>query len=441
VELDQLLAPIALYPDALIALILPAASSPADIVLAARQVRSSGSDRAQVEHRSWDESVKSLVNYPEVLQWLDENLQWTKQVGEAFAEQPVDVMQAIQRLRAQARAAGTLVDTPEQTVLTDLEVIRIVPAQAEVLYVPYYEPSLVFVDRPSFSARPFVTFGVGLPVGSWLAFECDWRRHTIWVGNRHRRWQRHDWRQPLVPIPVVATPTARYRDVRPWHPPASLRRPPLPPPRTFAAPSYSAPVVTNRSVGNEPRHQGPRPPGTVGTSRHPSRPSPSIAGPSLPPPSRAVLAPPLTTVPFAQVPARPVPAKPNLPGASSSPYHGTERNRPSSPSIDSGNNRGRHSYASSDRARPAPSTPGIVAAPARSLQPSPTLRPNYAGTRAPAPGYSPSAPVANRHRPAPAATPPTVAPVTTPAASAPAARPEGESERSIGRRPPHEHQR
>src|SRR5687767_5568663 len=83
-ELDQLLAPIALYPDALIALILPAATVPADIVLAARHLHDNASDRSQIEHRAWDESVKSLTYYPEVVKWMDENLHWTKQVGEAF---------------------------------------------------------------------------------------------------------------------------------------------------------------------------------------------------------------------------------------------------------------------------------------------------------------------------------------------------------------------
>jgi hypothetical protein len=224
-ELDQLLAPIALYPDALIALILPAATASTDIVLAARHVRDNPNDRSQIEHRAWDESVKSLTNYPEVLLWMDENLTWTKQVGEAFATQPADVMQAVQRLRAKARAAGTLVDTPQQQVIAEPQVIRIVPAQPDVIYVPRYEPEIVFVDRPVYYTRPFLSFGVGVPVGSWLAFECDWHRNAIWVGNRHRPWHRHDWRKPLLP----ATPGGRSHsytrapEVRQWRPPTVSR--------------------------------------------------------------------------------------------------------------------------------------------------------------------------------------------------------------------------
>jgi hypothetical protein len=224
-ELEQLVAPIALYPDALIAIILPATTAPADIVLAARHVRDFPNDRSQIEHRAWDESVKSLTNYPDVLKWMDDNLQWTKQVGEAFSVQPSDVMQAVQRLRAQARTAGTLVDTPQQQIIAEPEVIRIVPAQPDVIYVPYYDPEVVFVNRPYYHTGPLLTFGVGVPVGSWLAFECDWHRRAIWIGNRHRHWSGHDWRRPLVSYapPRSGTTYTRTPEVRQWRPPVAPR--------------------------------------------------------------------------------------------------------------------------------------------------------------------------------------------------------------------------
>jgi hypothetical protein len=240
-ELEQLLGPIALYPDALIAIILPATTAPADIVLAARYVREFPDDRSQIEHRAWDDSVKSLTNYPDVLKWMDDNLQWTKQVGEAFAAQPADVMQAIQRLRAQARAAGTLTDTPQQQVIAEPEAIRIVPAQPDVIYVPQYQPEVVFVDRPVYYSQPFITFGVGVPVGSWLAFDCDWRRHTIWVGDRHRLWTGHDWHRPLVPFgPVYSGPHfTRTQVARQW-------RPSLSAPRTVVNINYRSPAPIAR---------------------------------------------------------------------------------------------------------------------------------------------------------------------------------------------------
>src|SRR5687768_3596237 len=128
-------------------------------------------------------------------------------------------MQAVQRLRAKARAAGTLADTPQQQVITEQQVIRIVPAQPDVIYVPHYEPEVVFVDRPIYYGRPFLTFGVGVAVGSWLAYDCDWRRRTIWIGNRHRRWTGHDWRHPVEPISPGHGFTRRP-EVRQWCPPA-----------------------------------------------------------------------------------------------------------------------------------------------------------------------------------------------------------------------------
>lgn len=261
-ELEQLLAPIALYPDALIALMLPASTVPADIVLAARHLRESPEDRSQIEHRAWEESVKSLTNYPDVLKWMDDNLQWTKQVGEAFIAQPADVMEAVQRLRAKARAAGTLVDTPQQQVIAEPEVIRIVPAQPNVIYVPYYEPSVVFVDRPVYyHPRPFLTFGAGVVVGSWLAYDCDWRRRTIWHGDRHRRWGGHDWRHPVVPLSPGFT-HAHSRGVRQWRPPVQPARPPFSvayQPRPAIVQPTPFGTSTHRYSGSRSRHDAPQP--------------------------------------------------------------------------------------------------------------------------------------------------------------------------------------
>jgi hypothetical protein len=106
-ELNGLLAPIALYPDALLALILPASTVPSDVVLAARYIASNG-DPAQIANQPWDDSVKSLVRYPDVLKWMDQNLEWTTAVGEAFLDQPADVMNSIQGLRAEAVVPGSI---------------------------------------------------------------------------------------------------------------------------------------------------------------------------------------------------------------------------------------------------------------------------------------------------------------------------------------------
>ena len=175
-ELGRLLAPIALYPDALIALILPASTVPADVVLGARYLKSGG-DPGQMENQPWDESVKALARYPDVLAWMDENLDWTSSVGEAFVEQPADVMSAVQALREQAKAAGNLADTPQQKVVEDENAIRIVPADPEVIYVPQYDPQVVYVYST------VLTFGPGFFVGPWLCYDFDWNRRCFYRGN------------------------------------------------------------------------------------------------------------------------------------------------------------------------------------------------------------------------------------------------------------------
>jgi hypothetical protein len=279
-ELEQLLAPIALYPDALLAIILPAATAPTDIVLAARYLRDNPGDRSQIEHRAWDESVKSLTSYPEVVLWLDDNLSWTQQIGDAFARQSADVMQAVQRLRAKARAAGTLVDTPQQQVIAEPEVIRIVPSQPDIIYVPHYEPDIVFVDRPVYYpySRPFLTFGIGVPVGSWLAFDCDWRRNTIWVGNRHRHWGRHDWHRPVVPI-APAYRSAPITEVRQWRPPAQSIRPPI-----TASNRFRTEIARPSPIGvTTARTYTPRPSGYSDRDRR--RDSNPVPGTSVQPPT------------------------------------------------------------------------------------------------------------------------------------------------------------
>ncbi|HND61999.1 MAG TPA: DUF3300 domain-containing protein, partial [Opitutaceae bacterium] len=225
-QLDQLLGPIALYPDALVAVLLPASTFPADVVLAARYLDAKG-DPTKVDDQPWDDSVKSLARFPEVVQWMDENLHWTKQVGEAFIRQPADVMTAIQRLRAVARATGSLVTTPEQQVVVDGDTIEILPVQPDVIYVPRYDPTIVYVSHPPgyiYPYGPYITFGAGFSMGFWLAYDFDWYNRVIWVGGRSHDWREHrDWRRSLPSHPVARPPDPNWRA---WKPPAN--RPPPP---------------------------------------------------------------------------------------------------------------------------------------------------------------------------------------------------------------------
>jgi len=191
-QLDQLLGPIALYPDPLVALILPASTTPSD-VSAAAQYLASGADPSAVGSQPWPPSVQGLAHYPDVVKWMNDNLEWTQSLGAAFAMQPTDVMASIQQDRAKAKAAGSLTDTPQQQVDMEGDDIRIVPTNPNTIYVPEYDPDDVY-DVPEGYAGPFITFGVGFPVGPWLGFECDWDNFGIWYGPWHPGWAyRRDW--------------------------------------------------------------------------------------------------------------------------------------------------------------------------------------------------------------------------------------------------------
>jgi hypothetical protein len=256
-QLDQLLGPIALYPDALIALILPAATTSSDVVLAARYLAGGSAGPAAIDDQTWDDSVKALAHYPSVVAWMDQNLAWTKQVGEAFATQPAEVMKSIQRLRNAARAAGTLVDTPQQQVVTQAETITIIPAQPDVIYVPYYDPEIVYVRRPNYPyySGSFFSFSVGYPVGFWLGYNVDWSHRRIWVVDRREReryWREtRDWRRPSFPTETVVIHDSPRR---PWTPSPAYVKPTQPIVRRAGIPVSrpSSPIALETTTRSPP---------------------------------------------------------------------------------------------------------------------------------------------------------------------------------------------
>jgi len=192
-QLDQLLGPIALYPDPLIAQILPAATLPTQIVLADRYV-SGGGDPNQIDQQPWDASVQALARYPEVLKWMDDNLNWTTELGQAFLYQQQDVMDSIQRLRQSAANFGNLQSTPQQQVINDGGNIEIIPSDPQVIYVPVYQPDQVFYQ--SGYGSPFITFGIGFPIGGWLDCDFDWQHHNLIVWGRDHPRPSSWWREP-----------------------------------------------------------------------------------------------------------------------------------------------------------------------------------------------------------------------------------------------------
>jgi hypothetical protein len=185
-DIDTLIAPIALYPDPLISQILPAATYPDDIQAAAAWLQQNPNNPTGIDAQAWDLSVKSVAHYPQLIEKLAGDMDWTLALGQAYTLQQDDVMQSVQRLRQLAQNAGTLQSTPQQNVVMEQEAIRIVPAEPQVIYVPRYDPEVVYVAGPAY--RPgLMAFGAGLFIGSWLNSDLDWRTHRVyyhgWVGS------------------------------------------------------------------------------------------------------------------------------------------------------------------------------------------------------------------------------------------------------------------
>jgi len=201
-ELDALLAPVALYPDALIAVMLPAATAPADVVQAARYLAAGGAVEL-LDAQPWDDSVRTLAHYPELTQWMAANVVWTMAVGDAFRAQPADVMAAIQRLRTRAQALGNLTSTPQQRVISDQNVITIVPGDADVVYVPQYDPQVVYLQPAPFGGS-WISYGFWWRIGAWHRYDFDWRRCDVRIREQHPQFRHpveviHAWH----PAPVA----------------------------------------------------------------------------------------------------------------------------------------------------------------------------------------------------------------------------------------------
>ncbi|MEO6829201.1 MAG: DUF3300 domain-containing protein, partial [Acidobacteriaceae bacterium] len=196
-QLGQLVAPIALYPDALVAQVLAASTYPSQVVEANRWLQSQGNLSAEqiaaaANGQNWDPSVKALVAFPSVLAQLDKNIRWTTDLGNAYFNQPEDVMTAVQTMRSLAQSAGTLQSTPQQMVSDEDGAIAIVPANPEVVYVPTYDPWMVYgtpMDAfPGYYYGPpsGVYFGSGLAIGFGIGVGIG--VYSNWG------WGYHNWR-------------------------------------------------------------------------------------------------------------------------------------------------------------------------------------------------------------------------------------------------------
>jgi uncharacterized membrane protein YgcG len=204
-QLQQLVAPIALYPDSLVAQILAASAFPDLVVEADQWVQAhpdlKGDALAQaVDQQPWDPSVKALTAFPIVLGNMDKNLSWTSSLGDAYYNQEQDVMDAVQAMRQRAQEAGNLLTTEQQTVTTQDSNIIIEAASPEIVYVPAYDPWVIYGDPivawPGWYpypgiwyGGPYLSFGVGFGVGYYGGYGWGWHH---WGSDWHHRVVIHD---------------------------------------------------------------------------------------------------------------------------------------------------------------------------------------------------------------------------------------------------------
>jgi len=308
-ELEQLVGPVALYPDPLLGELLPAATYPSDVAAAAQFEQSYPNQAPDVlDAQPWEPSVRAIAHYPDVLQMMGTHLDWTAALGSAFLNQQQDVLGAVQQLRAKAQATGNLVSTPQQQVVMDSGAVDIVPVNNTV-YVPVYDPNVIYAQQGT------IVYGAGYSIGPWLDIDFDWARRGIWEGHRwdrpfdvhedhsHERVWVRNFERPLPS--VVMRPSEIQR-------PGAIVRPGTDPRRGYVQP------VTPGAFGVQPRDQvereraraepGARPPTVVtppvrAPEAHPAEP----ARPNVPPLIRPVQpAPqPVQPAPRPVQPARP----------------------------------------------------------------------------------------------------------------------------------------
>lgn len=222
-ELEELVGPIALYPDDLLAIVLPASTYPLQVVQAARFLEALESDPSLEPDPDWDDAIVALVNYPEVVDLLNEDLDWTWRLGEAVVAQENDVVRAVERFRNRAYAAGNLQSDGYQTVREDEGIIEITPVSDDIIYVPYYEPERVVYRQPY---RAYYYYPTAYPVyyypypssyafhrgyfwGVTTAFAIGWHSDHVRVFHHSYRghpyygrsyWDRWWYRRPTIHV-------------------------------------------------------------------------------------------------------------------------------------------------------------------------------------------------------------------------------------------------
>ncbi len=238
-ELEELVGPVALYPDDLLAIVLPASAYPLEIVQAARFLERLETDNTLKPDEAWDESIIALLNYPDVVRMLDEDIDWTWRLGEAVISQQNDVIAAVESFRDRAYAAGNLKTDEHQEVSVSEGIIEIVPVDEEIIYVPYYEPAEVVVYQPRpvyrYYPDPYPVYYYPYPAGYrfrsgyfWgvtTAFSIGWSNHYLHVyhpsywGHPYygSYYYGHYYRRPSITVYNNWYVNNRYRNSRHQH--------------------------------------------------------------------------------------------------------------------------------------------------------------------------------------------------------------------------------
>ncbi len=263
-QLDNLLAPVALYPDPLLAEMFPAATYPQDIATAQQWLQATPNPSEDaIDAQPWDDSIKAIMHYPSVLQYMAQNMDWTQTLGAAFLNQQQDVMDSVQRLRALAQYQQNLQANADQQIVIDNGDIRIEPVNPDLLYVPVYDPNVAYTQACT------INYGVGFPIGFWCDNDFDWGGNFIIAGGGwYQRWNHPaDWdRHPPawgVHHPQNAPPAGRWN-----------RRPGEPLPRVST-------IGITRLGLNHPRTIGPARSGTPARGGGATPRTPQARGPEV----------------------------------------------------------------------------------------------------------------------------------------------------------------
>jgi hypothetical protein len=380
-ELDAILAPIALYPDALLAQILMASTYPGEVAEAARWSRAIPGVAPQdavrsVANRGWDPTVQGLMAFPQVLELLDRAPDWTRRLGDAFLGQQTQVWNTVQALRQRAYTAGQLRSSDQQRVLFNGSLIVIEPAQPDVVYVPYYDPLRIYGNWwwpnyapmrwdpwPGYVHRPargvhFYT-GPSIQLGSGFFFgQVDWINWRITLLPRPN-WYDHHYDQRWNPGQKWEH-DGRHRGEMPHR---------APPDNRHAPPVVSVPAPA-------PSREEHRTPQRRGTERneHWSAPAQPVAQPPVTPPAVVVQPMPPGTARLLHVPQAVAPVAPVAPAAPAAPHDRQQHGKPEQPAPD------KQKHARPEQ--PAPEKPDF-SGPKEHITPAPerNFNPKEAGAR------------------------------------------------------------